>query len=72
MTRSNKNKAREEFVALGNIGYSNAINAMMDTIGDLIRSIKVWDNVLGRLGEPVEGEDSSFTESRKDHLYLVA
>ena len=72
MTRSNKNKAREEFVALGNMGYSNAINAMMDTIGDLIRSIKVWNNVLGRLGEPVEGEDSSFTESRKDHLYLVA
>jgi hypothetical protein len=65
MTRRNTSQTREEFVALGNVGYNNAVKAMMGTIGDLHRSIEAWNNVLGRLGEPVEEENSKVTESAR-------
>ena len=71
MTRST-NQAREEIVALGNIGYNNAVKAMMSTIGDLLRSIDAWNDVLDRLGEPIEGENSRVTERRTEHVELVA
>jgi len=54
MTRRNKSQPREEFVALGSMGYNNAVKAMIGTIGDLLRPIEAWNDVLGRLGEPVE------------------
>ncbi|KIY44819.1 hypothetical protein FISHEDRAFT_77229 [Fistulina hepatica ATCC 64428] len=72
MTRGTTSQAREEFVALGNTGYNNAVKAMMSTIGDLLRSIDAWNDVLDRLGEPVEGENSRVTERRKEHVELVA
>ncbi|KAI9512136.1 hypothetical protein F5148DRAFT_1165554 [Russula earlei] len=72
MTRKNESQAREEVVALGYKGYDNAVNAMMRTIGDLIEFIDIWNDELGRLGEPVEGEDSRITERRSEHLKLVA
>ncbi|KAI6142754.1 hypothetical protein BKA82DRAFT_1000160, partial [Pisolithus tinctorius] len=62
----------EKFVALGDTGYSNAITAMIVTIGNLLRSIEVWNDTLSRLGEPVEGENSKVTERRKEHVELVA
>ena len=72
MTRRTTSQAREEFVALGNMGYNNAVKAMMSTIGDLLRSIDAWNDVLGRLGEPVDGENGRVTERRKEHVELVA
>ena len=72
MTHRTTSQAREEFVALGNMGYNNAVKAMMSTIGNLLRSIDAWNEVLGRLGEPVEGENGRVTERRKEHVELVA
>ena len=72
MKRGNGSQAREEFVALGNGGYSNAIKAMVSTISDLLRFIDAWNDTLGRLGEPVEGEDIKVTQRRKDYVALVA
>ncbi|KAG7442270.1 uncharacterized protein BT62DRAFT_973805 [Guyanagaster necrorhizus] len=63
--RQHTRQQHEHIVALGCMGYWNAINAMMDTIGDLARSIKVWNKVISRLGEFVEGEDAAVTDSRK-------
>ena len=72
MTRKNTSQPREEVVALGNMGYNNAVKAMMGTIGDLIRSLKVWNDVLDRLGEPIQGENRKVTERRQEHVDLVA
>jgi hypothetical protein len=72
MTRKNTSQTREEVVALGNMGYNNAVKAMMGTIGDLIRSIEVWNDVLDRLGEPVQGENRKVAERRQEHVDLVA
>ncbi|KAI0056985.1 hypothetical protein BV25DRAFT_1831617 [Artomyces pyxidatus] len=64
--------AREELVALGNTGYTNAVAAMTGTIRGLLLSVDVWNDVLGRLGEPVEGENSRVTARRREHVELVA
>lgn len=72
MTRTTTSQAREGFVALGNMAYNNAVTAMMGTIGDLLRSIDVWDNALARLGDPVEGENENIVETRDEHRRLVA
>lgn len=71
MTRKNTSQPREEIVALGNMGYNNAVKAMMSTIRDLLLSIDAWNNVLGRLGDPVQGEPTSVTERRQEHVDLV-
>ncbi|KAG8748585.1 hypothetical protein FRC10_003719 [Ceratobasidium sp. 414] len=72
MTRGNTSQAREEFVALGNMGYNNAIKAMMGTISDLLTSIENWNDFLGRLGEPVVGEGSRVAAKREEVKGLVA
>jgi hypothetical protein len=45
------------------MGYNNAVKAMVDTISNLVNSIAIWDDVLARLGKPVEGESSNVTRS---------
>ena len=72
MTHKEGSQRREEIVALGIMGYDNAVKAMMATIGDRLYSIDVWNNVLRRLGDPVEGESENVTESRNKYLDLVA
>ncbi|KAL6308599.1 hypothetical protein BKA93DRAFT_725412, partial [Sparassis latifolia] len=72
MTHKKDSQRREEIIALGTMGYDNAVKAMMATIGDRLRSIDAWNNVLRRLGDPVEGESENVTESRDEHLDLVA
>lgn len=72
MTHRNPSQPRQEFVALGNKGYNNAVMSMMNTIGHLVDSIEAWNNVLERLGEPVKGENRNITERRKEHVELVA
>ncbi|KAH9015502.1 hypothetical protein EDB84DRAFT_1671037 [Lactarius hengduanensis] len=63
----------EEFVALGNMGYTNAIKVMMHTIGDLLYSIDAWNDALVRLGELVEGENKKIkiTERRRQYEKLI-
>lgn len=56
MTYKKDSHPREEIIALGTMGYDNAIKAMMATIGDHDIYIEAWNGVL-RLGEPVEGEN---------------
>jgi len=65
MSRKRASQPREEIVALGNMGYQNATNAMMATIGDLARSVAVWKSVITRLGEFVDGEDAVVTTARQ-------
>jgi hypothetical protein len=72
MTRKKDGQAHEKFVALGNMGYTNAVKAMIGTISDLVDSIAIWNDALARLGKPVEGENSIVTESREEYLELVA
>ncbi|KZT23693.1 hypothetical protein NEOLEDRAFT_1157202 [Neolentinus lepideus HHB14362 ss-1] len=72
MTHKKGSQHREEIVMLGTMGYDNAIKAMMATIGDRLQSIDAWNNVLRKLGGPVEGERENVTESRDEHLDLVA
>ena len=65
MSRKRASQPREEIVALGNMGYQNATNAVMATIGDLARSVAVWKSVITRLGEFVDGEDAVVTTARQ-------
>ncbi|KAH9039472.1 hypothetical protein EDB83DRAFT_2411948 [Lactarius deliciosus] len=74
MTRTDTGRQpREEFVALGNMGYTDAVKAMMmHTIGDLLCTIEAWNDTLVRLGELVGGEDKKIAERRREYEKLVA
>lgn len=72
MTHKEGSPRREEIVAPGTMGYDNAVKALMATIGDRLQCIDAWNNVLCRLGDPIEGESEDVTESRNEHLALVA
>jgi len=67
MSRKGTSQPREEIVALGSMGYRNATNAMMATIGSLARSVAVWKKVVERLGEPVDGEKAAVTKKRLEN-----
>jgi hypothetical protein len=71
MTYKNKGPPREEIVALGSGAYDNAITSMMGEIGDLVRYIAAWNDIITGLGEPIDGEDSDITKRRDDYLRLV-
>lgn len=49
-----------------------AVKTLEDEIRYQSTLIEIWNDVLHRLGEPVEGEDPKVTESRNEHLDLVA
>jgi len=72
MTQKAKGKAREEIVALGTMAYNNAVKELMSTISRHVYCIEVWNSVLERLGEPVEGENVNFAKKRKEHLASIA
>lgn len=61
----------EEFVALGNKGYGNAVDALKSTIENLLLSIKFWNDRLCSLGEHVEGEDNKVSEKCREYMKLV-
>ena len=71
LSRKAKTHPREQVIALGNMGYTNAVRDMMATIGDQVRSIGHYEGVLRRLGEPDKDEGKKMTEKRKEHLALV-
>jgi hypothetical protein len=64
MSRKGTSQPRKNIVALGNMGYRNATSGIMAAIGKLAHSVKVWDRVIERLGEFVEGEDEDVTNMR--------
>ena len=72
MTYKSTSQPRDEFVALGNMGYRNAIEAMKSTMTSKLYLIEVWNRVLNRLGEPVEGESLKVTQKRKGQHELIA
>ncbi|KAK6343608.1 hypothetical protein TWF730_011199 [Orbilia blumenaviensis] len=72
MTYKTKSQRREGVVALGNASYNNAIEAMTKKITTLTTSIEIWNNVLARLGEFINGEDITITENRDETLQLIA
>ena len=67
MSCEKTSQPREDVVALGNMAYQNATNAMMATIGDLARSTAVWNKAIARLGEYINGEDAAVTEKREEN-----
>jgi hypothetical protein len=72
MTRKNTSQPREDVVVLGDQGYNNAVKAMIDSIAGLPRCIDSWNATLVKLGGPVQGESPMVTESRQEHVDLVA
>jgi hypothetical protein len=62
-------RRREGIVVLGTTGYQNAINGMMAKIGNLARSIEVWEDDIARLGEPVDGERPTVTRKRQENQH---
>ena len=71
LSRKTKSRRREKVVALGNMGYTNAIERMMVTIATQHQAIRDWEAVLRRLGEPKEGDDQEITDKRKKYLAMV-
>ncbi|KAI6100522.1 hypothetical protein F5141DRAFT_1009288, partial [Pisolithus sp. B1] len=65
-----KRHPREQVIALGNSGYTNTLKSMMGAISDLDDSIRDWQYVPDRLGEPKEGEPENTTEKRDEYLAL--
>ncbi|PWW76389.1 hypothetical protein C7212DRAFT_357331 [Tuber magnatum] len=71
MSQKSNGPPSEEIVALGSMGYQNATNALMATIGNLAHSVAVWRSVLAMLGEPINGETAAVTEKRLEDKYEV-
>lgn len=71
LARKKMSQPREHVIALGSSGYTNALKSMMGAIGDQHRSIKDWEAVLRRLGEPKEEESANAIKRRNEHLDLV-
>ncbi|KAI0676456.1 hypothetical protein C8Q78DRAFT_1073261 [Trametes maxima] len=61
MTRTTTGQRHEEIVALGVQGYDKAIGATMSTISGHLLDIDAWNDALGRLGKPAEGEEVDAT-----------
>ncbi|KAJ3486271.1 hypothetical protein NLI96_g4345 [Meripilus lineatus] len=68
---SPKSRPPEQVIALGIMGYNDALLSMMSTIGEQSRLIRDWEDVLDRLGKPEKDEDKEITEERKELLGLV-
>ncbi|KAG8906166.1 hypothetical protein FRC01_008107 [Tulasnella sp. 417] len=55
----------EKIVALGEMGYRNATNAMITATSTLKESINRWNKAIAKQGEFVEGEPVGRTERRR-------
>ncbi|CAG7847576.1 SubName: Full=Uncharacterized protein {ECO:0000313/EMBL:KDQ53029.1} [Serendipita indica DSM 11827] len=62
----NQEPPRERIVALGSFAYTAALKDMMDTVDKLERSIKQWEIVLRKIGDPKEGEPKATTLKRNE------
>ena len=71
MARTTNSRRSKEIIALGVQGYDKAINAMLSTIGDHLLAIDAWNDSIGRLGEPKEGESEEVADKRREYLGLM-
>lgn len=67
MPRKNTSQRRQDIIALGNMGYEKAANAMMDTIDKLNGCIALWELAITTLREFVDGEDAAVTRKRQEN-----
>jgi hypothetical protein len=70
-TNHDASQPREEIISPGTRAYDNALKALKADIGSQILSIKAWDAVLVRLGDPDPNEPARVTQKRTEHLSLV-
>ncbi|KAF8877468.1 hypothetical protein CPB84DRAFT_1852671 [Gymnopilus junonius] len=70
MAHKDKSQHREEVIALGNTGYTNAVKAMMSTISNRLCSIDAWNDALD--GLTGKGESPGVVEKRQEYMDLVA
>lgn len=68
----NLRQARQEIITLGARGYEMAVRGIMYEIGSCFRSMDARNNMLGKLGDPVEGEDPNVTRKRTEAQASVA
>jgi hypothetical protein len=71
LARKTTSRPREQVIALGNSGYTSALKRMVGAIDDLDLSIKNWQVVLRRLGQPQEGDSAMTIKRRNEHLALI-
>ena len=71
LAHKKKSHPREQVIALGTSGYTNALKSMMRAIGDLHYSVKDWETEIRWLGEPKEGESVNVTNRRNKHSNLI-
>ncbi|KAI6094909.1 hypothetical protein F5141DRAFT_1191569 [Pisolithus sp. B1] len=64
LDRKTKRHPREQVIALGNSGYTNTLKSMTGTISDLDHSIRDWQYVSDRLGEPKEVKQWTIPDQR--------
>lgn len=69
MSRKHRSQAAEEIVALGDMGYGNAVRDMLSAIGSLARKIDIWNDDISRLPEPAEGEEENEETAEKRREY---
>ncbi|KAH8916651.1 hypothetical protein BT69DRAFT_1287548, partial [Atractiella rhizophila] len=62
---------REDVIALGTGAYGNAVTAIMGVIGEQFENIEIWNDALKRLGDPVEGELTTISETREEYRDLI-
>ena len=63
--RKNRSKPRADIVILGQKGYTNAVDVMMEKIEDQHVLIETYQRELDRVGEAVEGEKDTRTRARE-------
>ncbi|KAJ3715492.1 hypothetical protein C8R42DRAFT_645879 [Lentinula raphanica] len=64
-------KYSQRLQTLSNGSFDAAIEALKKDIEAFSHSVPRWKSILARLGDPVEGEDSDVTASRKRHTLRV-
>ncbi|KAF9048885.1 hypothetical protein BJ165DRAFT_1414542 [Panaeolus papilionaceus] len=67
------NRNPEKIIAVGGGGLDKAITGMLSAIGNLARSIDIWNDAIARFPKPAEGEeeDDETTKMRQKYLDLV-
>ncbi|CCL98808.1 uncharacterized protein FIBRA_00813 [Fibroporia radiculosa] len=68
---TNPSQSREEIISPGPGAYDSALKALQADVDRQIRSIKIRDDVLVMLGDPMLNEDARITKRRTEHLLLV-
>ena len=71
MTMTNVSQPCEEIISPGSGAYDNALEALKADVDSQVRSIRVWNDVLVRLGDPQPNEPVRVAQRRAEYLSLV-